>query len=304
VVLAGQGANSVWSISLCCSFQRTWNTLVPYAVEGSPRKTTSFGLPPSIAQDLWYLAKLGHMRNPFILLYIFTLLLFIEPGSPQAIAPETVTITAAPGYSGLRACAVNCVNNVAAQEGCTRNDCLCRADILDAGITYVSSCALNACQDFSDATSAAAVFSAYCAELGSTSRQPPTKLGGAIPSSTPPPPPPSSPSTTTSTTSTFKSHLLRRALHVSNHSYFRPASSPTKMSTTSSFETTSSTQPDGSVIALTQIIPVTVAIIDNPSNGGTPGQSHGLSQSDRIALGTSLGIGIPGLIVAVWMCVW
>lgn len=98
----------------------------------------------------------------------------------QALDPDTIDFTTAAGYRDLKACAQNVLeinyNNIAYQEGCVTNACLCQRSTLGDAVGKVSSGVLRSCSNLDDATIAVSVLTAYCAAKGSTEVVLPTVL--------------------------------------------------------------------------------------------------------------------------------
>jgi len=100
--------------------------------------------------------------------------LLLLPSFSIAQASPTVSLANSPEYTALRNCAQCCLvycfvnfspaNLIQDKLGCANNlnSCLCRADLIPQGVSYLSSCVYSACtSDITDVASAVAVYTDY-----------------------------------------------------------------------------------------------------------------------------------------------
>lgn len=104
---------------------------------------------------------------------------------------DTVTITDFTSFSDLRPCAAqSCIQwslddlseyVLASAIGCNvmstpENNCFCRTDLINSAATWLSKCVSSSCSgDTNDATSATAIYLAYCSQAGYVPASAPAK---------------------------------------------------------------------------------------------------------------------------------
>jgi hypothetical protein len=190
-------------------------------------------------------------------------------------APGTVSIWSIDGFASARSCmteafrpwpagglwngALLCVDG----NGGYLNECVCRADLLSIGESYISSFVNSACSsDTIDIQSGLSIYDNYCATAYPKAAQ---------------------------ITGVDNTGIIQ--LSTATAVLFTPTetgSSSTSNSAKATKDLTSST--DGSQKP-------------SPTNGsGVAGQSRALSRSDVIALGVGIGVGLPATIATLVMC--
>jgi hypothetical protein len=190
-------------------------------------------------------------------------------------APGTVSIWSIDGFTQARSCMTEAFHSWARgglwngallcnqnKNNAYLNECVCRADILSLGESYISSFVKSACSsDTVDIQSGLSIYDNYCATANAKAAQ-----------------------TTGVETGVVESSALTSGL---------PMPKETGSSLTSNFIRTTkelTTSEDSS----------DVPAPTNNSGGG--GQSGGLSRSDVIALGVGIGVGLPGTIATILTC--
>ncbi|KAH8650501.1 hypothetical protein BGZ60DRAFT_534162 [Tricladium varicosporioides] len=100
--------------------------------------------------------------------FLFTLL--------GTVFSQSVSITDQSAFSSQRSCARGCVGSsvsgplfLASKLSCAQpydNSCFCRSDLQQKAQSYLQSCVNSACTNSLDASSAVAVYDAYCTSAG------------------------------------------------------------------------------------------------------------------------------------------
>lgn len=75
------------------------------------------------------------------------------------------------GWTNLRACAQDCIDEIGEAVGCGTSQCLCGDEA--AGLRFVETCAMDVClSDSSEVSSATSFFDAYCSNYLAVSTTP------------------------------------------------------------------------------------------------------------------------------------
>jgi len=169
--------------------------------------------------------------------------------------------------------ALGCVNDDSCglgSRGLAPNDCYCRTDLQSVAESFITSCVKNACtvgDSLIDISSAGSIYDYYCSSQG-------FPVNGAA------------------TTTEESSQATTTVASSSPHDTSLPANSG-GVSSPDTAGTSSMSTNSGSA--------TTTGVSNSPSQEGGGG---GYSTSDKIALGTGIGIGLPGAlaaIIAVWI---
>ncbi len=95
-----------------------------------------------------------------------------NPVTGDIPASESITITAYPGFSVLRTCALCCLgiglwcysgHSLMNAVQCSVNSCLCRSDVVPLAMSALSDCVSKSCSNKNDVTSYQILYKSYCA---------------------------------------------------------------------------------------------------------------------------------------------
>ncbi|KAH8888438.1 hypothetical protein GQ53DRAFT_826143 [Thozetella sp. PMI_491] len=101
---------------------------------------------------------------------MLVVLLFARTSVSQAVDPDTINFATISVWPSLRDCVKcqlqTCYGNIAQNEGCLNNACLCRGSTQGDAIPKLYANVLTACSNLDDATTATSVLTAYCQNKG------------------------------------------------------------------------------------------------------------------------------------------